>query len=488
MTPTIVLPDGDPHMAALLSRPDFAARLDRLGGARLHADLPTNDDELIARIGDAAVVILGAYLTAPVLRRLPSVRLVSFTGTGAATFVDLSAAAECGIAVANVAHYGDAAVAEHALALTLALAKKVVGNDRAVRAGEWHVGQGIELAGKTAGIVGYGGIGARFAGLLEAIGMRVVAWTPHPDPARLTSPAQRFAELPDLLADADVVSLHLLLTDDTRGLIDEPLLRSMKPGSLLVNTARAELIAPGALERVLAEGRIAAALAAARPAERGALPAPGLQHPGEPGAHARRGRRQHRALPVGHPGQHNFRRPAIICHWQLRAILLIEDRPVMCPRPNGLRLPPGQSRPSPTATSPIAAPHAQRAAIGQRVPFPGKRIFTPRHARQELEQLMEDLFKDPFTSRRAWNRGSGLAEQTVRHVCCSRSSRPEVSPSPISFAPGSPSAPAWTYSRDGPPEPPPPARSTRCSPSRQRQSKLQRKPAGNTKPTSPQIW
>ena len=260
MTPTIVLPDGDPHMAALLSRPDFAARLDRLGGARLHADLPSGDDELVARIGDATVVILGAYLTGPVLRRLPNLRLVSFTGTGAATFVDLPAARDCGIAVANVAHYGDAAVAEHALALTLALAKHVVGNDRAVRAGEWHVGQGIELAGKTAGIVGYGGIGARFAALLEAIGMQVIAWTPHPDPGRLTSTAQRFVELQDLLAAADVVSLHLLLTDDTRGMIDEAMLRSLKPGALLVNTARAELIAPGALDRVLAEGRIAAAL------------------------------------------------------------------------------------------------------------------------------------------------------------------------------------------------------------------------------------
>ena len=260
MTPTIVLPDGDPHMAALLSRPDFAARLDRLGGARLHADLPSGDDELIARIGDAAVVILGAYLTGPVLRRLANLRLVSFTGTGAATFVDLPAARDRGIAVANVPRYGDAAVAEHALALTLALAKHVVGNDRAVRAGEWHVGQGIELAGKTAGIIGYGGIGGRFAALLEAIGLHVVAWTPHPDPARLTSKAQRFVELHELLADADVVSLHLMLTDGTRGIIDEPLLRSMKPGALLVNTARAELIAPGALERVLAEGRIAAAL------------------------------------------------------------------------------------------------------------------------------------------------------------------------------------------------------------------------------------
>ena len=260
MTPTIVLPDGDPHMAALLSRPDFAARLDRLGGARLHSDLPESDDELIARIGDATVVILGAYLTGPVLRRLPALELISFTGTGAASFVDLAAASDCGIAVANVAHYGDAAVAEHALALALALAKNVVGNDRAVRTGEWHVGQGIELAGKTAGIVGYGGIGARFAALLEAIGMQVIAWTPHPDPGRLTSTAQRFVELQDLLAAADVVSLHLLLTDDTRGMIDEAMLRSLKPGALLVNTARAELIAPGALDRVLAEGRIAAAL------------------------------------------------------------------------------------------------------------------------------------------------------------------------------------------------------------------------------------
>jgi len=103
-------------------------------------------------------------------------------------------------------------------------------------------------------------IGARLAGLLEAIGMHVVAWTLHRDPARLTSHAQRFVELRELLETADLVSLHLLLTDETRGMIDESALRSLKPGALLVNTARAELIAPGALERVLAEGRIAAAL------------------------------------------------------------------------------------------------------------------------------------------------------------------------------------------------------------------------------------
>src|ERR1700722_12976518 len=260
MTPTIVLPDGDPHRPPLLSRPDSAARRDRLGGARLHADLPSGDDELIARIGDATVVILGAYLTGPVLRRLPKLRLVAFTGTGAATFVDLPTARDCGIAVANVARYGDAAVAEHALALTLALAKNVVGNDRAVRAGGGNAGQGHKRARSQAGIIGYGGIGARLARLPEAIGMRVVVWTPRPDPARLISPAQQFVELHQLLTEADVVSLHLLLTEDTRGMIDERMLRSLKPGALLVNTARAELIAPGALERVLAEGRIAAAL------------------------------------------------------------------------------------------------------------------------------------------------------------------------------------------------------------------------------------
>jgi D-3-phosphoglycerate dehydrogenase len=260
MTPKIVLPDGDPHMAAVLSRPGFAARLDRLGGAALHADVPADDDELIRRIGGAQVVILGQYLTGAVLRRLPALRLVAFTGTGAASFVDLPVAAERGIAVANVTHYGDIAVAEHALALTFALARHVAEGDRAIRAGQWAGAQGIELAGKTAGVVGYGGIGARFAGLLEAVGMRVVAWTPHPDPARLTGPAQRFVPLAELMATCDVVSLHLMLTDDTRGMIDEPLLRSMKPGALLVNTARAELIASGALAAVLADGQVMAAL------------------------------------------------------------------------------------------------------------------------------------------------------------------------------------------------------------------------------------
>ena len=260
MAPKIVLPDGDPHMAAVLARPEFAARLDRLGGAAVYADVPVGDDELIGRIGDAQVVILGQYLTGPVLRRLPALRLVAFTGTGAASFVDLAVAAECGIAVANVTHYGDVAVAEHALALMFALARRVAENDRAIRAGQWAGAQGIELAGKTAGIVGYGGIGARFASLLEAVGMRVVAWTPHPDPARLTSPAQRFMPLPELMAASDVVSLHLALTDDTRGIIDEPLLRTMRPGALLVNTARGELRAPGALEAVLADGQLLAAL------------------------------------------------------------------------------------------------------------------------------------------------------------------------------------------------------------------------------------
>ena len=260
MAPNIVLPDGDPHMAAVLSRPGFADRLGRLGGIAVHADVPASDDELVRRIGDAQVVILGQYLTSPVLRRLPALRLIAFTGTGAASFVDLPVAAERGIAVANVTRYGDVAVAEHALALTFALARRIAEGDRAVRAGQWAGAQGIELAGKTAGVVGYGGIGARYASLAEAVGLRVLAWTPHPDPARLTSPAQRFVPLADLMATCDVVSLHLMLTGETRGLLDEPLLRSMKPGALLVNTARAELIAGGALEAVLADGRLMAAL------------------------------------------------------------------------------------------------------------------------------------------------------------------------------------------------------------------------------------
>lgn len=258
MSPRIVLPDGDSEMAELLSR--RRPRLERFGQMALYSDGPQPETELLARIGEAEVVVLAWNLPVAVLRQAPKLRLVAFTGTGPGNFVDLEEARNLGIAVTNTPHYGDIAVAEHALALTMAVARNVVAGDHLVRAGQWGIGQGVELAGKTAGLIGYGGIGARFACLLEAMGMNILAWTRTPDPARLASPGHQFTSLEELVVRSDLVSLHLALTSQTRGLITPQLLGQLRDGAIVINTARAELITPGALEAELATGRISAGL------------------------------------------------------------------------------------------------------------------------------------------------------------------------------------------------------------------------------------
>jgi D-3-phosphoglycerate dehydrogenase len=258
MSPRIVLPDGDDDMVALLNR--NRPRLERFGELALYADGPQSAADMLARIGGAEAVVLAWNLPVSVLRQAPNLRMVAFTGTGPANFVDLGEARRLGIAVTNTPHYGDIAVAEHALALTLAAARHVAAGDRLVRDGQWGIGPGTELAGKTAGLIGYGGIGARFARLLEAVGMDVLVWTRTPDPARLVSPGHQFASLEDVMTRSDLVSLHLALTSQTRGLITPQLLGQLHDGAIVINTARAELISPGALEAELATGRLAAGL------------------------------------------------------------------------------------------------------------------------------------------------------------------------------------------------------------------------------------
>jgi D-3-phosphoglycerate dehydrogenase len=127
--------------------------------------------------------------------------------------------------------------------------------DRGMRAGSWPRREAIQLTGKTVGLVGFGGIAAEMARLCRGVGMRVLAWnrTPkaHPDVA--------FVPLAQLLAESDVVSLHLLLTDETRGFLSAARIAAMKPGALLINTARGAVIDEAALVGALRAGRIAGA-------------------------------------------------------------------------------------------------------------------------------------------------------------------------------------------------------------------------------------
>jgi len=141
----------------------------------------------------------------------------------------------------------------------LAVARRIVSNDRSIRGGGWARGYGTQLHGKTLGVVGTGSIGRQMIGLGKAIGMQVLAWTLHPSPERARRYGVRFVSLDELLAGSDVVSLHLVLSPQSTGLIGERELSLMKPTAILVNTARGPMVDEEALVRALEEGRIAGA-------------------------------------------------------------------------------------------------------------------------------------------------------------------------------------------------------------------------------------
>jgi D-3-phosphoglycerate dehydrogenase len=187
------------------------------------------------------------------LAACPSLKAIVFLGTGAASYIDLEAAERQGIRVRAYGGYGDQSVAEHAIALMFAAARKLAAMDRALRAGQWETLNSIELAGKTLGVIGTGGIGRAMARLGAGLGMRVIAWNRSGVAEGLPCQA---VELDELLRNADVVSLHLVLNDDTRGFLDAGKLGRMKPGAIFINTARGALVDEAALVAALEAGRI----------------------------------------------------------------------------------------------------------------------------------------------------------------------------------------------------------------------------------------
>ncbi len=201
--------------------------------------------------GREAVLVFHTPLGASLLDACPRLRVAVFLSTGASSYIDLAEAERRGILVRNTVGYGDRSVAEHAFALLLAAARDIASMDRDIRAGRWQPRPGIELAGRTLGIVGLGGTGRAMAEMAAAFGMRVIAWNRSGVPPDVPCEA---AELDDLLARADAISLHLALTPETRGIIDRRRLALMRPGSILINTARGALVDEAALARGLASG------------------------------------------------------------------------------------------------------------------------------------------------------------------------------------------------------------------------------------------
>ena len=197
------------------------------------------------------------------LERLPRLRMIGITGPKVAT-LDMAACAARGVTVCATAGAPEAAyaTAELALGLLLAAARSIPVADAAMRAGGFQAGVpvGISLAGKTLGVIGLGKLGAKFASYGQALGMRVLAWSPNLTPERAAAAGCAFAHKDALLAEADAVSLHMVLSDRSRGLLGEADLARMKPGAILINTSRGPLVDEAALVRAVQDGRIVAAL------------------------------------------------------------------------------------------------------------------------------------------------------------------------------------------------------------------------------------
>lgn len=247
-------------------QPIHPAGLERLRAGGVTPRIATAADmATVAREmpGCAAVITRNAGLDAAAMDAAPELRVIANHGVGT-NKIDLKHAATLGIPTVFTPTANARSVAEHAIALMLALARKVIPADAAVRGCDWSLryeARMMELHGRTLGLVGFGTIGRMTAAIARnGLGMELLVFSPNtPDAAMAEAGARRAPTLEALLEAADVVSLHRPLRPDTRNTIDAAALARMKPTALLVNTARGELVDTAALAAALAEGRIAGA-------------------------------------------------------------------------------------------------------------------------------------------------------------------------------------------------------------------------------------
>ncbi|HEY0279579.1 MAG TPA: NAD(P)-dependent oxidoreductase [Solirubrobacterales bacterium] len=250
-----VCPDALPAHRTLLFDAASGAFSEAGHELRVFDGAPSTIDEWNERLVGADGLLFGWPVPAGVLSATPSLKVGTFLGTGAARFVDLDEAGAAGVAICNVPSYGANAIAEHAIALMFAVARRIAELDRAVRAAEFPQWEMVELRGLRLGIVGLGEIGVRTAELGLALGMEVSAWTRRDNEARCAalgvSPA---TDLRELFAGSDVISLHLSHVPETEGLIDAELIGALPDQAIFINTARGELVDNQALADALDSG------------------------------------------------------------------------------------------------------------------------------------------------------------------------------------------------------------------------------------------
>jgi D-3-phosphoglycerate dehydrogenase len=233
------------EMTSLLASEALDVRINR------NPDITTAN--LPGLLSDASVAIIDhTALPTETARQCARLKDVVFLGTGARSYMNPEELARAGIAVHTIKGYGDTAVAECAFGLMWTAARDFGVMDRNIRAGRWLRCNAVQLTGKTLGLVGFGGIAAELARLAKGAGMTVIAWNRSPK----TFAGVEFLDLESVLRTSDVVSLHLLLADETRGIISRERLSLLKPDAILVNTARGALVDEDAMVEALKTGRL----------------------------------------------------------------------------------------------------------------------------------------------------------------------------------------------------------------------------------------
>jgi D-3-phosphoglycerate dehydrogenase len=245
-----VFVDANEALAVILER------LEKPGDPKvsIHRDPDVTPDQLPGVLGGAEIAIVDhTALPTGIARKCSGLKHVVFLGTGARSYMNPEELAGLGIAVHLIRGYGDTAVAECTIALMWAAARGIAQMDREMRAGNWLREDGMQLKGKTLGLIGFGGIATEVARIAHGSGMQVIAWNRTP---KKKSPGVEFVELDELLTASDVISLHLLLNDETRGMVSRACIDAMKPGVILINTARGALVDEEAMIEALNSGQI----------------------------------------------------------------------------------------------------------------------------------------------------------------------------------------------------------------------------------------
>jgi D-3-phosphoglycerate dehydrogenase len=193
-----------------------------------------------------------SYMPTPLVAQCPELKHIVFLGTGPASYMNVGELEARGTKVHIIKGYGDTAVAEHSIALLWACARDIARMDREVRSGVWTPHEGVQLLGKTLGVIGLGGIGREVARIGKGMGMEVIGWnrTKH---SEITMP---LVDIDTLLAKSDVISMNLTLGDETRGFLSQERIARMKKGVIYVNTARGALADEAALIAALESGHI----------------------------------------------------------------------------------------------------------------------------------------------------------------------------------------------------------------------------------------